>query len=108
MRIFLYLMIFSGGAVPLFFFALYFSSTGFYPVHIFNSLFGNSLTSGFTLDLFLSIFVFLVWTFVEFKNDLKKWLILLLASCCVGLSLSLPIYLLFKHNAKEGYSTSDY
>ena len=97
MRIFLYIMMFLGSVVPIFFFAQYFIQTSFSIENIFGSLFHNPLMSGFTLDILLSIFLFLVWTFVEYKDDLKRWYLLLITSCLVGLSFSLPIYLLMKY-----------
>jgi len=94
-------MIIIGGLVPLFLFFNYFSENGFSGTDIVISLFGNPLMSGFTLDIIISIFIFLVWTFFQFKENLRKWFLLLLTSCLVGLSLSLPIYLLLRLNNKN-------
>ena len=101
MRIFLYLMILIGGLVPLSLFFQHFYTNEISFANIVLSLFGNPLMSGFTFDILISIFIFLVWTFLEFKENTSKWIILLITSCSVGLSLSLPIYLLFKLNMKE-------
>ena len=101
MRIYLVLMLIFGSVIPLAYFALYFLDNGFSLYHILTSIFPNPLASGFSVDVLLSIFVFLVWTFIEMRHERMKWLVLLLASCCIGLSASLPIYLLFKLNRKE-------
>ena len=98
MRYFLYVMVLLGGAIPLASIVVYFTQTPFPVDNIVVSLFANPLMSGFTADLVLSTIVFLVWTFVEYRRELLKWLVLLVASCFVGLSFSLPLYLLMKFN----------
>jgi hypothetical protein len=101
MKLFLYLMILIGGLIPLILFFNYFSEYGFSGTDIVMSLFGNPLMSGFTADILISIFIFLVWTFFEFKENLRYWFLLLFTSCLVGLSLSLPIYLLIRLTNKN-------
>ena len=97
MRYFLYVMVLLGGAIPMGLLVLYFTQTPFPVDNIVVSLFANPLMSGFTADLVLSTIVFLVWTFVEYRRDLLKWLVLLFASCFVGLSFALPLHLLMKY-----------
>ena len=96
MKAFLYIMLVLGTLVPLYFFANHFWLNGFSLSAAVGGLFANPIASGFTADVLLSILVFLVWTFYEYRQQKGKWLLLLLASCLVGLSLSLPIYLLYK------------
>ncbi|WP_353954275.1 DUF2834 domain-containing protein [Brevundimonas diminuta] len=51
-------------------------------------------SSGFSADVLISIAVFLVWSWRDAsRNHVSRWWLVLPASCLVGLSLSLPLYL---------------
>ena len=101
MKVFLAIMAMIGAIVPMVFFARYFSAYEFSISHIFSTLFANPLNGGFTADLLISAFIFLVWTLYDLRDEINRWFILLIATCIVGLSLSLPLYLLFKYSKKE-------
>ena len=101
MRLFLMGAAFVGTAVPLYFFILHFAEFGFSPIHIVANLFANNVGSGFTVDIIVSIAVFLAWTFFEYQDKRRQWYILVISSCFIGLSLSLPLHLLMKLNERE-------
>ena len=97
---FLIFMALIGTLIPVSLFFQYFDSSGLQPAHILASLFPNPLASGFTADILISIVVFLVWSFFELRDNLKKWTVLLVSSCCIGLSLSSTVFL-FKAQEKQ-------
>ena len=101
MHNFLIFMALMGTIIPVGLFVQYFDSNGFQVAHILASLFPNPLAGGFTADILISILAFLVWSFFDLRNSLKKWALLLVSSCCVGLSLSLPLYFLFKERERR-------
>jgi len=58
------------------------------------SLFINGAAGGFSVDVFISIFVFLIWSWRDAsKQQVGRWWLVLPASFLVGLSLALPLYL---------------
>ena len=81
-----------GPLIPVGWFVQYFDSNGFQLAHILASLFPNPLAGGFTANILISILAFLIWSFFGLRNSLKKWAVLLVSSCCVGLSLSSAIF----------------
>lgn len=83
-----------GTIVPWFFFASFLSKEGFNIPLLFQSLFVNGAAGGFSSDVLISIVVFLVWSFGDAQQkQVKHWWLVLPASCLVGLSLALPLYL---------------
>ena len=107
MRTFLIGAAILGTVIPLYFFILHFAEFGFSPVHILLNLFANNVGSGFTVDILISIGVFLAWTFVEYRDKRRQWFIILISSCFIGLSLSLPLHLLMKLNERERASQTE-
>jgi uncharacterized protein DUF2834 len=83
-----------GTVVPWLFFGMYFADHGVDVVGFIRSLFTNGAAGGFSADVLLSIGVFLIWSWRDAKaNDVRPWWVVLPASCFVGLSLALPLYL---------------
>lgn len=87
-----------GTILPWAHFIVYFTNEPSNLINIITNIFPNPLASGFTTDLLISIMVLLVWTYFDIgRQNIKKWLLLVFSTCFVGLSLSLPLYLLMKH-----------
>ena len=83
-----------GAVVPWLFFGSFFFENGPDAPLFLRSLFANGAAGGFTADVLLSIAVFLVWSWRDAsRNHVSRWWLVLPASCLVGLSISLPLYL---------------
>ena len=86
-----------GTLVPWLFFGGFFSRNGLDIPLFAQSLFVNGAAGGFSADVLLSIVVFWLWSFGDAKRrGIKSWWLVLPASCFVGLSLALPLYLYFR------------
>ncbi len=76
---------------------------GLGPSEFFGAAFANSLTTAITIDVYLSALVFSVWVASDAKRLSVKWAWLYVVLCfCVGLAISLPLYL-----AGRGKAISD-
>ena len=86
-----------GTILPWVFFANFFMGNGLkLPLFILSSA-ANPVAGGFTADILISILVFGVWSFVDARrHNVRNWWLILPATLCVGLSLSLPLYLLLR------------
>lgn len=83
-----------GAIVPWLFFGSFFFENGPDVPLFLKSLFANGAAGGFSADVLISIAVFLVWSWRDAsRNHVSRWWLVLPASCLVGLSLSLPLYL---------------
>ncbi|WP_313575166.1 DUF2834 domain-containing protein [Brevundimonas sp.] len=83
-----------GAIVPWLFFGSFFFDNGPDAPLFLRSLFANGAAGGFSADVLISIVVFLVWSWRDAsRNHVNRWWLVLPASCLVGLSLSLPLYL---------------
>ncbi|WP_232831501.1 DUF2834 domain-containing protein [Pseudogemmobacter bohemicus] len=83
-----------GTLLPWFFFGSFFALNGLDIPLFLQSLFVNGAAAGFAVDVLLSILVFLIWSWRDSaQNNIRHWWLVLPASCTVGLSLSLPLYL---------------
>lgn len=83
-----------GAVVPWLFFGSFFFENGPDVPLFLRSLFANGAAGGFSADVLISIAVFLVWSWRDAsRNRVSRWWLVLPASCLVGLSLSLPLYL---------------
>lgn len=61
----------------------------------FEELFGTRISSFFAADLIVASVIFLVWSFRDARErKIGGWWVVLLSNLVVGLSLSLPLYLL--------------
>lgn len=102
MRQFYLVMMVIGTVVPWIFFGGFFASEGVDLPLFVTSLFPNGAASGFTVDVLLSILVFLVWSSIDAQRaGVRRWWLVLPASCLVGLSLSLPLYLYLRETARD-------
>ena len=91
-----------GTILPWLFFVSYFAASGPDLPGFVRSVFANPPATGFTLDILLSIGVFLVWSYRDAGQlQVQNWWLVLPASFLVGLSLSLPLYLYLRHDAAE-------
>lgn len=91
-----------GAVIPWIFFAQFFVQNGFNLPLIVQSLFVNGASGGFSADVLISIVVFLVWSFSDSKkHNIRNWWLVLPASCTVGLSLALPLYLILRLEQKK-------
>lgn len=89
-----------GTLLPWFFFGSFFALNGLDILLFLQSLFANGAAAGFSVDVLLSILVFLVWSWQDAaRNKIRHWWLVLPASCTVGLSLSLPLYLWLREGA---------
>jgi len=94
MRWFYLVMMVIGTVVPWVFFGGFFAAEGPDLPLFLASLFPNGAASGFTVDVLLSIVVFLVWSATDAqRTGVRRWWLVIPATCLVGLSLSLPLYL---------------
>ena len=83
-----------GTIIPWWFFASFFTTEGVNIPLFLSSLFVNGAAGGFSADVLISIVVFWVWSYRDAqKQSISRWWLVLPASCFVGLSLALPLYL---------------
>ena len=88
-----------GTCIPWLFFGKFFSENGLTPLVFVQSLFVTLPASGFTVDLLLSILIFGIWSYCDAqRHGVRKWWYVIPATCAVGLSLSLPLYLYLRHD----------
>lgn len=73
---------------------------GLGPNEFFGSAFANSLTAAITIDVYLSALVFSVWVVSDARrlSVKRSWLYVVLCFC-VGLAISLPLYLAVREKA---------
>ena len=72
---------------------------GFAPIAFLQSLFVTLPAGGFTIDLLLSIIIFGIWSYHDARHHgVKRWWYVIPATCVVGLSLALPLYLYLRHD----------
>ncbi|MCQ4118483.1 DUF2834 domain-containing protein [Rhodococcus tibetensis] len=103
MRAFYLLATIVGSVVPWLFFAAYFRSEGADPIDLPAALFPNGAAGGFTADVLISIVVFLVWSFVDARRHaIGLWWLVVPSSVLIGLSSSLPLYLLLRETEMVG------
>jgi len=73
---------------------------GFAPSAFFGAAFANSLTTAITIDVYLSALVFSIWVVSDAKRLAVKRSWLYVALCfCIGLAISLPLYLAGREKA---------
>lgn len=86
-----------GTLIPWYFFAQFISLNGLDIPFFASSLFANGAAGGFSADVLISLFVFWIWSYGDArKRQIAKWWLVLPAGLTVGLSLSLPLYLLMR------------
>lgn len=91
-----------GTIIPWAFFAQFFAVEGMNIPLFLQSLFINEAAGGFSADVLISMVVFLIWSFYDAKQlAVKHWWFVVLASCLVGLSLALPLYLFFREDRDQ-------
>ncbi|WP_148292588.1 DUF2834 domain-containing protein [Paracoccus aminophilus] len=90
-----------GTLVPWFFFGSFFALNGAAPALFVQSLFANGPAAGFSADVLISIAVFWVWSWRDAQQHrVARWWLVLPTSFCVGLSLSLPLYLYLREGER--------
>lgn len=86
-----------GTLIPWWFFSRFFAQNGLDFLALARDLFANPASSGFTIDLLISILVFFVWVVDDSRRrSVKYWWVVIPAACFVGLSLALPLYLILR------------
>ena len=106
MRWFYLVMMVIGTAVPWAFFGDFFAAEGLDLPLFVTSLVPNGAASGFTADVLLSIVVFLVWSAADAQRvAVRRWWLVIPATCLVGLSLSLPLYLYLRETRADRETT---
>lgn len=91
-----------GTLVPWWYFGGFFRSYGPNAWLFVESLFANGPAAGFSMDVVISIVVFWFWSFVDARRlKLGSWWLVPLTSVCVGLSLSLPLYLFLRERGRS-------
>jgi hypothetical protein len=84
----------AGTVIPWLFFGSFFAANGVDLPLFVSSLWVNGAAGGFSADVLISIGVFLVWSFIDARrHGMRRWWLMLPATCFVGLSLALPLYL---------------
>lgn len=67
-----------------------------------NQVFATGPSSGWAADVLWGTLVFWLWTFFDAReNDVPHWWAILIAGCCVGLSLAIPLYFYFRANLRR-------
>ncbi|MFD1827994.1 DUF2834 domain-containing protein [Mumia zhuanghuii] len=93
-----------GTIVPWVFFGAFFAEEGVDLPLFAQSLFTNGAAGGFAVDVLISLVVFWVWSWRDARElAVGRWWLVLPASCLVGLSLALPLYLFLRepHRARQ-------
>lgn len=94
------LMAVIGTVIPWWFFGSFFALNGINIPLFLKSLFANGAAGGFSTDVLITILVFWVWSWRDAaKNNVRHWWLILPASCTVGLSLALPLYMYMREEA---------
>lgn len=90
----------AGTIIPYYFLVSYVSAYGVDISVMLDLLFANNICTFFVMDFLISCGVYVVFLSSESKRlgmGKEKW-ISLAALCTVGLSLSLPLFLFFRHD----------
>lgn len=83
-----------GTIIPWILFGSFFMEHGFDIPFFLQSLFASGAAGGFTADVFVSIIVFWAWSWRDAsRRQVERWWLIFPATCFVGLSLALPLYL---------------
>lgn len=91
-----------GTIVPWVFFIAFFAEHGLDLPFFVRSVFDNAAAAGFAADIIISIVVFLIWSWRDARaRGIARWWLVLPATCLVGLSLSLPLYLYFREGTER-------
>lgn len=91
-----------GAALPLYFFIAFFAEQGFDAMNFLNATFANKASTAFVADLLLSALVVFVFVGRDGKQlGINKLWLVILGTCFVGLSFSLPLYLYFREARTE-------
>lgn len=90
-----------GTIVPWAFFIVFFAEHGVDLALFVRSVFDNAAAAGFAADIIISIVVFLIWSWRDARvRGITRWWLVLPATCLVGLSLSLPLYLYLREGTE--------
>lgn len=90
-----------GTVIPWAFFATFFITKGVDIPLFVSSLLVNGAAGGFSADVLISIMIFLFWSYHDARRQgLDRWWLVLPATLTVGLSLSLPLYLYLREDAR--------
>lgn len=99
-RSFYLIMAAIGTVVPWLFFGSFFALNGLNIPLFLKSLFANDAAGGFSADVLITILIFWVWSRRDaVRNSVAGWWLVLPASCLVGLSLALPLYMYLREKA---------
>ena len=100
-RFYLFAMII-GAALPLYFFAAFFAEQGFDLTNFLNAALANKASTALVIDLLLSAVVAFVFVGRDGKRlGINKLWLVILGTCLIGLSFSLPLYLYFREGKAE-------
>ena len=89
-----------GTVIPWWFFAGFFLQHGFDIPLFLRSLFANGAAAGFSADILITIPIFWLWAWRDAAaRPVARWWLIFPASCLVGLSLALPLYLYLRARA---------
>lgn len=97
---FLLLCFVVGSILPWLPLAAFFADEGLNLTLFFESMFGNQVAAVFSIDLILSIIVFLVWAHHESRRiglPRSQFLLCIPFTFLVGLSSSMPLFLYLRH-----------
>lgn len=83
-----------GTLIPWYFFGSFILAEGINLPLFVQSLFVNEPAGGFSADVLISATAFLIWSYGDaYKQQVKRWWVMIPATFLVGLSLALPLYL---------------
>ncbi|MDQ3012694.1 MAG: DUF2834 domain-containing protein [Acidobacteriota bacterium] len=107
MKKFYLFAMFIGAALPLYFFITFFAEQGFDVMKFLNAAFANKASTALIADLLLSALVAFVFVARDGKQlGINKLWMVILGTCLVGLSFSLPLYLYFRETKTEAHQHS--
>jgi hypothetical protein len=91
-----------GTALPYYFFAPFVLDHGLNMSLFMRQLFATPVSSFFAADVIVSSVA--LWAFIAYerrKRPVRLWWLCIVANLAVGVSLALPLYLLFRHQASR-------
>ncbi|MBP2623997.1 DUF2834 domain-containing protein [Streptococcus oricebi] len=95
------LLSFIGAVLPLAPFSLFLLENGLNLGLFFHELFASYISSFFALDVIISALVFIAFVVSESLRKDKKWMMWSILGLVIGVSFSLPLFLLFREIAAK-------
>lgn len=69
------------------------------PIETINKMFANRVASIFSIDLLFGVFVFFIWTYIDWTKELKRLFFIWGVTLLFGFASGFPLYLYFRHDS---------